>query len=79
MCGGFTTQPHLAVEHGLKPMPMTVTAGRRGDSPQREPVLDSVRVLHHRVGPPTHPTPRLLAFPPEYWTREQAQTHHVCT
>ncbi|WP_028415402.1 MULTISPECIES: IS5 family transposase [unclassified Streptomyces] len=47
--GGFTTKLHLAVEQGQKPMSIVVTAGRRGDSPQFEAVLDKVRVP--RIGP----------------------------
>ncbi|MGW2860202.1 IS5 family transposase [Streptomyces sp. NPDC001205] len=47
--GGFTTNPHLAVEQGQKPMAIVVTAGQRGDSPQFEPVLKKVRVP--RIGP----------------------------
>ncbi|MFJ8146649.1 IS5 family transposase [Streptomyces sp. NPDC096048] len=42
--GGFTTKLHLAVEQGQKPMPIVVTAGQRGDSPQFEPVLEKIRV-----------------------------------
>ncbi|MFC8491515.1 IS5 family transposase [Streptomyces sp. NPDC057235] len=47
--GGFTTKSHLAVEQGQEPMPIVVTAGQRGDSPQFEPVLEKVRVP--RLGP----------------------------
>ncbi len=47
--GGFTTQHHLSVEQGQKPMAIVITAGQRGDSPQFEPVRDKVRVS--RFGP----------------------------
>ncbi|WP_202461527.1 IS5 family transposase [Streptomyces sp. SID8374] len=47
--GGFTTKLHLAVEQGQRPMSTVITAGRRGDSPQFEPVLEKVRVP--RIGP----------------------------
>ncbi|WTL50630.1 IS5 family transposase [Streptomyces sp. NBC_01497] len=47
--GGFTTQLHLAVEQGQKPMSIVITAGQRGDSPQFESVLGKVRVP--RIGP----------------------------
>ncbi|WP_406064566.1 transposase [Streptomyces sp. NBC_01077] len=50
--GGFTTKLHLAVEQGQKPMSIVVTAGRRGDSPQFEPVLEKVRVPRIRLGRP---------------------------
>ncbi|MEU6896054.1 IS5 family transposase [Streptomyces sp. NPDC046557] len=42
--GGFTTKIHLACEQGQKPLSLLVTAGRRGDSPQFEPVLEAIRV-----------------------------------
>ncbi|MFD7169288.1 hypothetical protein ACFWAG_39165 [Streptomyces violascens] len=42
--GGPTTELHLAVERGQKPMSIVITAGQRGDSPQFEPVLNKVRV-----------------------------------
>ncbi|MGQ5640477.1 MULTISPECIES: IS5 family transposase [unclassified Streptomyces] len=47
--GGFTTKLHLAVKQRQKPMPIVVTAGQRGDSPQFEPLLEKVRVP--RIGP----------------------------
>ncbi|MFI5976230.1 transposase [Streptomyces sp. NPDC051452] len=46
---GFSTKLHLAVDQSQKPMAIVVTAGRRGDSPQFEPVLKKVRVP--RIGP----------------------------
>lgn len=50
--GGFTTELHLAVEQGQKPMSIVVTAGQRGDSPQFEPVLARVRVPRIGLGRP---------------------------
>ncbi|MFF3941044.1 transposase [Streptomyces phaeofaciens] len=43
---------HLAVERGQKPMPIVITAGQRGDSPQFEPVLRKVRVARRGAGRP---------------------------
>ncbi|MFF9779912.1 transposase [Streptomyces sp. NPDC013978] len=42
--GGFSTKVHLACEQGQKPLPLLVTAGQRGDSPQFEPALEAIRV-----------------------------------
>ncbi|MFD5656537.1 IS5 family transposase [Streptomyces hirsutus] len=50
--GGFTTKLYLAVEQGRKPMPIVVTAGQRGDSPQFEPVPEKVRVPRIGSGRP---------------------------
>ncbi|MEV5432833.1 IS5 family transposase [Streptomyces sp. NPDC052701] len=47
--GGLTSKIHLAVEQGQKPLPVLITAGQRGDSPQFESVLDAIRVP--RIGP----------------------------
>ncbi|MER7405069.1 transposase [Streptomyces sp. NPDC000070] len=47
--GGLTTKRHLAVEQGQKPLPVLITAGQRGDSPQFEPVLEVIGVP--RLGP----------------------------
>ncbi|MEU9072932.1 IS5 family transposase [Streptomyces sp. NPDC048109] len=47
--GGLTTALHLAVEQGQKPLSLIVTAGQRHDSPQFQPVLESIRVP--RTGP----------------------------
>ncbi|GAA2488694.1 hypothetical protein GCM10010406_26060 [Streptomyces thermolineatus] len=52
--GGFTTKLHLVFEQGRKPMPIVITAGQRGDSPQFEPVPAKVRVP--RIGPATCPS-----------------------
>lgn len=46
---GLTTKLHLAVEQGQKPLSLLVTAGRRHNSPQFQPVLDGIRVP--RTGP----------------------------
>ncbi|MFJ2915173.1 hypothetical protein ACIO8F_38590 [Streptomyces sp. NPDC087228] len=50
--GGFTTTVHLAVEQGRKPMSIVVTAGRRGDFPQFETVLQPIRVPRPGPGGP---------------------------
>ncbi len=42
--GGLTTKVHLACEQGQKPLPVVITAGQRGDSPQFQVVLDRIRV-----------------------------------
>lgn len=45
----MAAERHLAVEQGQKPMPIVITGGQRGDSPQFETVLKQVRVP--RLGP----------------------------
>ncbi|MEU3496918.1 IS5 family transposase [Kitasatospora cineracea] len=50
--GGFTTKIHLACEQGQKPLALLVTAGQRGDSPQFEPLLNSIRVPRAGSGRP---------------------------
>jgi transposase len=47
--GGLTTKIHLGCEQGRRPLPLVLTAGQRGDSPQFSTVLDRIRV--HRPGP----------------------------
>ncbi|MFF8950709.1 transposase [Streptomyces sp. NPDC014940] len=47
--GGLTTELHLAVEQGQKPLSLLVTAGQRHESPQFQPALESIRVP--RMGP----------------------------
>ncbi|SCF79885.1 Transposase DDE domain-containing protein [Streptomyces sp. Ncost-T6T-2b] len=47
--GGLTTKLHLAVEQGQKPMPIVITAGQRGDSPQSEFALNEIHAP--RLGP----------------------------
>ncbi|WP_211340926.1 IS5 family transposase [Xylanimonas allomyrinae] len=54
--GGWTTKIHAVCEQGQKLMGMVVTAGHRGDSPQFEPVLDTVKV--HRPGGVRRPRTR---------------------
>ncbi|MET7516952.1 transposase [Streptomyces sp. NPDC005480] len=46
------TKLHVAVEQGQRPMPITVTAGQRGNSPQFEPVLENSRVPRIGSGRP---------------------------
>ncbi|WP_371273119.1 IS5 family transposase [Streptomyces sp. MUSC 14] len=50
--GGLTTKAHLAVEQGQKPLPIVITAGQRGDSPQFQPVLENIRVPRQGPGRP---------------------------
>lgn len=50
--GGLTTKIHLAVEQAQKPMPMVITAGQRGDSPQFQVVLGRIRVPRPGSGRP---------------------------
>jgi transposase len=45
----LTTELHLAIEQGQKPLSLLVTAGQRHDSPQFQPVLEGTRVP--RIGP----------------------------
>ncbi len=47
--GGVTTNLHLTVEQGQKPLSLLVSAGQRHDSPQFQPVLQGIRVP--RIGP----------------------------
>ncbi|MFB9681773.1 IS5 family transposase [Streptosporangium vulgare] len=47
--GGLTPKLHLVAEQGQKPMSIVIAAGRRGDSPQFEPVLEAICVP--RIGP----------------------------
>lgn len=50
--GGLTTKLHLAVEQAQKPMPLVITAGQRGDSPQFQVVLGRIRVPRIGAGRP---------------------------
>lgn len=50
--GGMTTKLHLAVEQGQKPMSIVISAGRRGDSPEVEAVLEKIRVSRRGPGRP---------------------------
>ncbi|MFF7977529.1 IS5 family transposase [Streptomyces sp. NPDC007901] len=59
--GGLTTKLHLATEQGQKPMSVVVTAGQRGDCPQFEPVLETVRVPRIGPGRPRIPPDRVRA------------------
>nr|WP_311766119.1 IS5 family transposase [Streptomyces telluris] len=54
--GGLTSEIHLAVEQGQKPLAIVITAGQRGDSPQFETVLEAIRVPWLGLGRPRkHP------------------------
>lgn len=59
--GGLTTKIHLTVEQGQKPLPVVITAGQRGDSPQFEPVLEAIRVPRHGLGKPRKRPDRVRA------------------
>ncbi|MGW1811898.1 IS5 family transposase [Streptomyces sp. NPDC002078] len=59
--GGLTTEIHLAVEQGQKPLSVLITAGQRGDSPQFEPVLEAIRVPRLGRGRPRRRPDRVRA------------------
>nr|WP_237538210.1 IS5 family transposase [Streptomyces sp. SID4951] len=59
--GGLTTKIHLAVEQGQKPLSIVITAGQRGDSPQFEPVLETIRVPRRGPGRPRRRPDRVRA------------------
>ncbi|MGX8904647.1 IS5 family transposase [Streptomyces netropsis] len=59
--GGLTTKIHLAVEQGQKPLSIVITAGKRGDSPQFEPVLEAIRVPRIGLGRPRKRPDRVRA------------------
>ncbi|MEU5083505.1 DUF6207 family protein [Streptomyces eurythermus] len=59
--GGLTSKIHLAVEQGQKPLSVVNTAGRRGDSPQFEPVLEAIRVPRAGRGPTRRTIPAATA------------------
>ncbi|WNF31035.1 hypothetical protein RI138_31675 [Streptomyces sp. C11-1] len=48
----MTTRLHLAVEQCQEPMPIVITAGQRGNSPQFERVLERIRVPRQGLGRP---------------------------
>src|SRR5580704_11941503 len=39
---GLSTKIHLPCEQGPKPLPVVITAGQRGDSPQPQAVLNGI-------------------------------------
>ena len=47
--GGLTTKIHLSCGQSQKPLPVVITAGQRGGSPQFQAVLDAINVA--RTGP----------------------------
>jgi transposase len=59
--GGWTTKTHLACEQGQKTLSIVITAGQRGDSPQFQAVLDSIRVPRLGLGRPRTRPDRVLA------------------
>ncbi|MGW4111938.1 transposase [Actinosynnema sp. NPDC004786] len=42
--GGWTSTLHLACGQGRRPLPLLLTTGQRGDSPQFTPVIEAIRV-----------------------------------
>jgi transposase len=59
--GGLTTKVHLACEQDQKPLPVVITAGQRGDSPQFQAVLEGIRVPRPGRGRPRTRPARVLA------------------
>jgi transposase len=59
--GGFTTEVHLAVEQGRKPLVIRLTGGQCGDSPQFIPVIAAIRVPRAGAGRPRTRPDRVLA------------------
>ena len=47
--GGLTTKIHLSCGQGQKPLPVVITAGQRGGSPQFQAVLDAGGLDQDRV------------------------------
>lgn len=52
---------HLACEQGQKPLSIVITAGQRGDSPQFQAVLGSIKVARPGWGRPRTRPRRVLA------------------
>jgi hypothetical protein len=52
---------HLACEQDQKPLPVVITAGQRGDSPQFQAVLEGIRVPRPGRGRPRTRPARVLA------------------
>nr|WP_308309792.1 transposase [Streptomyces sp. CHD11] len=67
--GGLTTELHLAVEQGQKPVSIVITAGQRGDSPQFEAALGRIRVPRLGSGRP-RARPRRVCADKAYASRE---------
>jgi transposase len=59
--GGLSTKIHLACEQRQKPLAVLVTAGQRGDSPQFQAVLETIRVPRPGRGRPRTRPDRVLA------------------
>jgi transposase len=57
---GLSTKTHLACEQGQKPLPVVITAGQRGDSPQFQAVLKGIRVPRPGPGRPRTRPDRVL-------------------
>ena len=59
--GGLSTKIHLACEQRQKPLPVVITAGQRGDSPQFQAVLGRIAVPRPGPGRPRTRPDRVLA------------------
>jgi transposase len=59
--GGLTTKTHLACEQGQKPLPVLITPGQWGDSPQFQAVLGGIGVPRPGPGRPRTRPDRVLA------------------
>ncbi|MEV6807484.1 IS5 family transposase [Streptomyces sp. NPDC051132] len=58
---GLTSKIHLAVEQGERLLSVVITAGQRGDSPQFEAVLETIRVPRLGLGRPRKRPDRVRA------------------
>jgi transposase len=59
--GGLSTKLHLACEQRQKPLALVITAGQRGDSPQFQTVLATIRIARPGAGRPRSRPDRVLA------------------
>jgi putative transposase len=48
--GGLTTKVHALIDHVLRPVGFTMTAGHAGDNPQLIPLVDAYRSQLHQLG-----------------------------
>ena len=55
---GLSTKIHLLCEQGPKPLPVVITGGQRGDSPQFQAVLNGIPGTPPGAGPAPHPPDR---------------------
>ncbi|WP_435800076.1 IS5 family transposase [Streptomyces mutabilis] len=73
--GGLTSEIHLAVEQGQKPLSVVIMAGQRGDSPQFETVLEAIRVSRPGPGRP-HKRPDRVRADKAYDSRKDRSYLH---